>query len=363
VFALHFCALPWLSSCFGPPHPNFPAPPFREREWESIDGLLLRNSCLLLLEVNLLNPSLYISEFENELLLQTRRFYAAESQRCIGANSVPDYLRAVEERLQEEESRAERYFAQETKAKIRGICQEGQWERKVKRTKCYLNDVLSWKAIVIALILPCCNFVFPIHFLRLVFAELLVRYAARLVSDPSSGAAAMFSSMALGDMTRMYDLFSREPSTLGGLKDCMANMIQTAGSAIIAEKVSPRLFVEKILALRSHYLRFVEGPFRGDRNFARALKDSLEYVINIDPRVAQYLSLYTDDLLRKQSGSSSSGSAAGSSAATSSSGAATSGGSGALSEQVCETNSTTMGLWVPKDFEQFFFDAWSAHVE
>lgn len=62
----------------------------------------------------------------------------------------------------------------------------------------------------------------------------------------------------------------------------------------------PRVLIENILSLRREYLRFLDGSFKNDRTFHKVFKESIEYFINLDCKVAQYLSLYTDDLLRKQ---------------------------------------------------------------
>ena len=238
--------------------------PVSERECEVIDGALLRNSCLMLVEINIHNLEIYQREFENDLLVQTRQYYAAESQTFIAANSVPDYLRKAESRLLEEEARADRYFDKSTKAKLRAILQD----------------------------------------------ELIVKYASRLVRDPASGAAHMLTTGAVDDMARMYSLFCREPATLVDLRDCLSALVKSSGTAIVNDREharQPRLFVEKVLECRSHFLRFVELAFKQDRNFARVLKDALEYFINLDTRAAHYLALFTDDLLRKQQAQHSAG--------------------------------------------------------
>ena len=233
----------------------------RERESELIDGVLLRHCCSLLVEVNLFSLDLYQRVFENDLLTQTRQFYSAESQRLVVSMSVPDYLRAVEQRLASEESRADRYFDPSTKIKIRAILQE----------------------------------------------ELIVRYAQRLVADPASGAAHLLQTGAIEDVGRMYSLFCREPHTLVPLREALTTLVRSTGAAIVSERVAPTVFVDRILSCRSHFLRVVTESFREDRNFAHALKDALEHAINLDSRAAMYLSAYTDEIMRRQQGQASGG--------------------------------------------------------
>lgn len=225
-----------------------------------IDGVLLKNSCLLLWEVNLHDPELYILAFERDLIAASRTFYATESQGFIAANTVSDYMVQAERRILEEEARADRYFDKSTKAKLRIILHE----------------------------------------------ELISKYSKRLVDDPS-GAVFLLKQGAVDDMGRMYSLFLRVPECLADVRLALFDLVKSAGTAIVSDKEHqriPRLFVEKVLECRSHYMQFIEHSFLQDRSFARALKDALEYFINLDTRAAQYLALYLDDLLRKQQHSS-----------------------------------------------------------
>lgn len=227
-----------------------------ERSGEMIDGVLLKNSCQLLLEVNLHQPDLYILAFERDLLAASRTFYAAESQQFIATNTIADYLRQAESRILEEEARADRYFDKSTKLKLRVILQE----------------------------------------------ELLSKYSKRIVDDPS-GAVFLLKQGAVEDMARMYTLFQRVPECLADVSNALLHLVRASGTAIVSDpehKRVPRLFVEKVLECRAHYLQFITDSFKQDRHFARVLKDALEYFINLDTRSSQYLSLYLDDLLRKQ---------------------------------------------------------------
>jgi hypothetical protein len=217
---------------------------------------------------------LYSRLFEEPLLAASASFYAAESQRLVASTSVPDYLRAAEARLLAEESRAERYFDPSTKPKLRAIVQD----------------------------------------------ELLVRYAHRLVDEPASGAQHMLAAGDTDNLARMYALFCREPDkTLPPLRAALSALVRSQGAAIVAaEKSSASTFVERLLSLRSHFMRVVSVSFRDDRTFAHALKDALEQTVNLDSlRAAQYLSAYTDEIMRKQQGHA----------------------SGGLSDKVCNTTS------------------------
>ncbi|ETO03978.1 cullin 3, partial [Reticulomyxa filosa] len=63
----------------------------------------------------------------------------------------------------------------------------------------------------------------------------------------------------------------------------------------------PEKFVTEVLALRENFQEIVDVSFRRDKHFQRSMKEAFEYFINLDTKSAQYLSLYTDILLRKNS--------------------------------------------------------------
>jgi len=112
----------------------------------------------------------------------------------------------------------------------------------------------------------------------------------------------MFDQNSVEDLGRMFALFSREAHTLEYLKDAMSSLVREIGGNIVKDKENlknPKLFVQAVLDTRSKFHNLVQVSFKQDRNFARALKEALEYFINLDSRSAQYLSLYIDDMFRK----------------------------------------------------------------
>jgi len=171
-------------------------------------------------------------------------------------NTIPEYLRKIEDRLLQEEGRADNYLDKSTKVKLRNVVQE----------------------------------------------ELISNYAKRIVEDEKTGARAMFDQNAIEDLSRTFSLFSREPHTLEYLKDAMSTLVRELGGNIVkdAENLKdPKVFVQAVLDTRAKFHNLVQESFKQDRTFARALKEALEYFINLDSRSAQYLSLYIDDMFRK----------------------------------------------------------------
>src|SRR5688572_6089990 len=60
----------------------------------------------------------YKESFEEEFLSQTEVFYTAESTQFIAMNTVADYMKKVETRLQEELTRVRSYLHQSTENEV-----------------------------------------------------------------------------------------------------------------------------------------------------------------------------------------------------------------------------------------------------
>lgn len=229
----------------------------KERTGEVIDKSLMKNCLSMLVDCNVTSTEVYEEEFERDFLNETRTFYQQESQDFISQNTVPDYLRKIETRIWQEEARADSYLDKTTKPKLKAVIQE----------------------------------------------ELIVKYAQRLVEDEKTGCVPMFQANRLDDLGRMYTLFSREAKTLDEIRNAMGKLIRETGTNIVRDKENlknPTLFVQHVLDTRTKYHNIVQVAFKNDRNFARTLKESLEYFINLDSRAAQYLSLYIDDMFKNK---------------------------------------------------------------
>ena len=234
----------------------------REREGELIDRQLMKHALLMLVEVNVYGRHVYAEDFEFEFLKTTQIFYKQESQEFLARNTVPDYLRKVQDRLHEEEARALDYLEAGTRKKLAAVVEQ----------------------------------------------ELITAYAEALVENSASGCRFMFQHNMHDDLRRMYQLFSRVPTTLDFVRALMGAHVRSLGDAIVQEQESvknPMKFVQDVLDLRSKYSNTVEVAFQdaathqADRNLSRALKDAFESFINRDSRVARHLCTYIDDMLRK----------------------------------------------------------------
>jgi len=235
----------------------------RERENEHIDQSLMRNCLRMLVDLDGGGHSasgleaVYEAEFEVHFLRETREFYGKESAIFLTENSVAEYLEKVEQRLSEEQQRAESYIP----------CR-------------------STRQMV----------------MRTVEHSLIGRFMKQLVDNAQSGTMAMFRNHSVNDLGRMYRLFKRIDADNALLQKAMYHFVRERGEQIVADASNAKnatKFVQSVLSLVTRFNEIVEGAFCGAPGFVRKLKEAVEYFVNLDVRSAQFLSLYTDHLLRK----------------------------------------------------------------
>ena len=66
-----------------------------------------------------------------------------------------------------------------------------------------------------------------------------MNHAKTLVDMEHSGVVSMLVNDKVDDLKRMYDLFSRVPSTLDCLRDCMCDYVKKSGGQLVSEQYSP----------------------------------------------------------------------------------------------------------------------------
>ena len=232
----------------------------REREGELIDRLRMKEATTLLVHVNVNSLEVYQLDFEGPFLSQTASYYQQEAQRYFAENNCSEYLSKVEGRMLEEEQRCDAYLDHSTKVKVQHCIQQ----------------------------------------------QLIGNYAKALVEEEKSGCVPMMNNGQDEDLRRMYHLFSLlsgqgKVNPVDYIRDSMALLIKQTGTGIVNDKEAgrhPHLFMQQCLAVRHRFTHYVEFSFSNDRQFVRALKESLESFLNSDGRSAHYLSLYVDDLIR-----------------------------------------------------------------
>ena len=70
----------------------------------------MKNCLIMLVEVNVASAEEYEAQFEKKFLEDSRTFYQRECQEFMAQNTCPEYMRKVEARLRQEETRAAQYL-------------------------------------------------------------------------------------------------------------------------------------------------------------------------------------------------------------------------------------------------------------
>jgi len=244
----------------------------KERNGEQIDIALVHGviSGYVALGINKEKPkeqtlTVYKTNFEEEFLKATEAYYTAESSAFVSSNSIADYMKKVEARLNEEVARVRQYLHSSTEDLLIGKCEKVLIEVHVES----------------------------------IWAEF-----QHLLEDDK-----------IDDLTRMYNLLSRIAKGLDPLRQILEKHVQNVGLQAV-QNVSlvainePKLYVETILKVFKKYNELVVGAFRSDSGFVAALDKACRRFINDNAvckaaksasKSPELLARFTDLLLKKSS--------------------------------------------------------------
>jgi len=131
--------------------------------------------------------------------------------------------------------------------------------------------------------------------------KLITQNAKILVDFENSGCVSMFQNEKVDDLKNMYELFARVPEALKELRMALSSYVKQVGKKIVSDQDlmdKPTKFVEELLNLRNKFDRLITKSFKLDNSFQRTLKEAFEEFVNVDTRVASFLALYVDSLLK-----------------------------------------------------------------
>ena len=107
----------------------------RERDGDTVSGDALREVTSMLMT---LGESVYVDEFETNMLDETTSYYRALAQKRIDMDDCPTYLKMAETRLEGERRRAEAYMAPRTFSLVLGEAKD-QLLKEMSQSLLYLS--------------------------------------------------------------------------------------------------------------------------------------------------------------------------------------------------------------------------------
>ncbi|KAL2874146.1 ubiquitin ligase (cullin) of SCF [Colletotrichum sp. CLE4] len=206
----------------------------------------------------------YRFHFERPFLAATKEYYQNESKQFVAENSVVEYMKKAETRLEEEEERVRMFLHADIITPLRKTCNQA-----------------------------------------------LIADHSTLLRDEFQ---VLLDNDREEDMARMYKLLSRIPEGLDPLRQRFETHVRKAGLSAVekvasdAEKLEPKVYVDALLEIHSQYSGLVTRAFDGEAEFTRSLDNACREFINRNEvcksgsnKSPELLAKYTDVLLRKSS--------------------------------------------------------------
>lgn len=257
-----------------------------EREGSVINRSAVKSNIDML---NSLNPPkhwdgttkcmMYKIEFEPAFLATSEEFYKVEAEKMLDGGDAIRYLRHVERRFEEEDTRVAVYLSSQTNAPLRSLLE-----------RCLLSKHLQ-----------------------------------TIVDMPGSGLVTMLDDNRIEDLERLYRLFRRADglqvlklglkayvSTKGKIINTAVETTSKAatpikdetGGAATSQASTPQAataikWVEDVLAFKSRFDRLLPVSFHDDKGCEVSINEAFETFVNSNPRAPEFISLFIDENLKK----------------------------------------------------------------
>lgn len=206
----------------------------------------------------------YRSYFETPFIAATRVYYENESRRFVAENSVVEYMKKAEARLDEEKARVGLYLHHDTSKTLTETC-----------------------------------------------LDVLVTAHSDLLRDEFQ---VLLDNERQDDLARMYRLLSRIKDGLDPLRAKFETHVRKAGLAAVekvaadGENFEPKMYVDALLQVHIRYQSLVNEAFNGESEFVRSLDNACREFVNRNKvckssstKSPELLARYTDSLLKKGS--------------------------------------------------------------
>ncbi|KAL2796764.1 Cullin [Aspergillus keveii] len=206
----------------------------------------------------------YRSFFEKPFLAATRTYYEEESRQFVAENSVVEYMKKAEARLDEEKARVGLYLHPDIAKRLTETC-----------------------------------------------LDVLVTAHSELLRDEFQP---LLDNERQDDLARMYRLLSRIKDGLDPLRTKFEAHVRKAGLAAVekvaaeGESFEPKMYVDALLSVHTRYHSLVKEAFNGESEFVRSLDNACREFVNRNKicksgstKTPELLARYTDSLLKKGS--------------------------------------------------------------
>ncbi|KAJ5167004.1 Cullin-1 [Penicillium canariense] len=206
----------------------------------------------------------YRQYFQRPFIDATRTYYENESRQFVAENSVVEYMKKAEARLDEEKARVGLYLHPDVAKSLTETC-----------------------------------------------LDVLVTAHSTLLRDEFQ---ILLDNERQEDLARMYRLLSRIKEGLDPLRTTFENHVRRAGLAAVEKVASegdhfePKLYVDALLQVHTRYQNLVDDAFNGESEFVRSLDNACREFVNRNrickattTKSPELLARYTDSLLKKGS--------------------------------------------------------------
>ncbi|KAL3624802.1 Cullin-4 [Castilleja foliolosa] len=193
---------------------------------EAVDRTLLNHLLKMFTALGI-----YPESFEKPFLEGTSEFYAAEGVKYMQQADVPDYLKHVEMRLQEEHERCLLYLDASTRKPLVATAEK----------------------------------------------QLLERHVSAILDK---GFTMLMDGKRIDDLQRMYALFSKV-NALESLRQALNQYIRKTGHSIVMDEEKDKEMVSSLLDFKANLDQIWEDSFCRNESFSNTIKDAFEHLINI----------------------------------------------------------------------------------
>ncbi|KAI5591920.1 hypothetical protein POPTR_004G132900v4 [Populus trichocarpa] len=192
---------------------------------------------------------IYAESFERPFLECTSEFYAAEGMTYMQQSDVPDYLKHVESRLNEEQDRCKIYLDSSTKKPLIATAER----------------------------------------------QLLERHISAILDK---GFMMLMNGHRIEDLKRIYSLFLRV-NALESLRQALSMYIRRTGQGIVMDEEKDKDMVSSLLEFKACLDSIWEESFSKNEGFCITVKDAYEHLINLrQNHPAELIAKFLDEKLR-----------------------------------------------------------------